>query len=237
MTNLSKRSYTPELMDADHIPFEAIAQTLKELNVINRRLGGHATTLSGVKSLSQKNRPALICEIGCGGGDNLNAIYDYCLKNKVQANFIGIDKNPECLAFAQQQYPDLPCQWICSDYAQVNFDLKKPDIIFSSLFCHHFTDEQLVFMLQWMRINSRTGFFINDLHRHWLAFYLIKYITRYFSKSYLVRNDASLSVARSFREDDWKKLMQAAGIGEFQIVWRWAFRFLVVHKNKHHSAP
>jgi hypothetical protein len=53
----------------------------------------------------------------------------------------------------------LPCQWICSDYAAVNFDKNQPDIIFSSLFCHHFTNEELVSMLQWMKQNSRIGFF------------------------------------------------------------------------------
>ena len=75
--------------------------------------------------------------------------------------------------------------------------------------------------------NSKRGFFINDLHRHWLAYYLIKYITRFFSKSYLVKNDACLSVARSFRKNDWKKLMLQAGISNWEIAWKWAFRWLV----------
>jgi len=86
-------------------------------------------------------------------------------------------------------------------------------------------------MLQWMKQNSRIGFFINDLHRHWLAYFLIKYITKFFSKSYLVKNDAALSVARSFRKKDWQHLFQLAGIPKFDIAWRWAFRFLVTCKK------
>ena len=136
--------------------------------------------------------------------------------------------NTECIAYAKQQYPQLPGQWICSDYKVVNFGENKPDIIFSSLFCHHFTNEQLVFMLQWLQQNSRQGFFINDLQRHWLAYYLIKYITKFFSKSYLVKNDACLSVARSFRRNDWQQLFQKAGINKYSINWKWAFRFLVI---------
>ena len=172
-----------------------------------------------------------ICEIGCGGGDNLFAIYKYCLKKNIPATFIGIDINPECIAFAKQQYTQLPCLWICSDYALVNFEYDQPDIIFSSLFCHHFTNEELVAMLKWQQQNSRKGFFINDLHRHWLAYYLIKYITKFFSKSYLVKNDACLSVARSFRKEDWQLLFQKAGINDYTINWRWAFRFLVIFKK------
>lgn len=232
MINLRQRSYQKELMDGDDISFAAMAQTLKELNIINTRLGGHAITLKGVKELREGITPLTICEIGCGGGDNLFAIYKYCTKNNIPVSFIGIDMNAECIAFAKQQYPQLPCQWICSDYEVVNFGENKPGIIFSSLFCHHFTDEQLVIMLQWLKQNSRHGFFINDLQRHWLAYYLIKYITKFFSKSYLVKNDACLSVARSFRKNDWQQLFQQAGIGHFTINWKWAFRWLVTSENK-----
>lgn len=232
MIDLSRRSYQKELMDAENIPFAAMEQTLKELNVVNTRLGGHAITLKGFRRfLNNNNTPVTVCEIGCGGGDNLFAIYKYCQKNNIPVDFIGIDMNAECIAFAKQQYPQLPCQWICSDYAKADLSANKPDVIFSSLFCHHFTDEQLVFMLQWLKENSKSGFFINDLHRHWLAYYLIKYITRFFSRSYLVKNDASLSVARSFRKEEWNGLFRQAGIPLHSISWQWAFRWLVTGKN------
>jgi ubiquinone/menaquinone biosynthesis C-methylase UbiE len=227
MINLKQRSYQKELMDGDNISFDAMAQTLKELNIINTRLGGHAITLKGVKELKGYTAPLTICEIGCGGGDNLFAIYKYCTRNSIEVNFIGIDMNTECIAFAKQQYPNLPCQWICSDYEKVKFGDNKPTIIFSSLFCHHFTDEQLVTMLRWLRQNSRTGFFINDLQRHWLAYYLIKYITKFFSKSYLVKNDACLSVSRGFWKKEWQRLFQKAGIENYNIRWKWAFRHLI----------
>ncbi len=231
MINLTQRSYQKELMDADDISFEAMAQTLKELNIVNTRLGGHAITVKGVQSFLQTKEAITVCEIGCGGGDNLFAINKYCDKNNIPVSFIGIDMNAECIAFAKQQYPQLDCKWICSDYALVNFADSKPDIIFSSLFCHHFTDDQLVYMLQWLKQNSRTGFFINDLQRHWLAYYLIKYITRFFSKSYLVKNDACLSVARSFHKKEWQQLFRQAGITGYQINWKWAFRFLITCKK------
>jgi 2-polyprenyl-3-methyl-5-hydroxy-6-metoxy-1,4-benzoquinol methylase len=232
MIDLSQRSYQKELMDADDIPFADMAQTLRELNIVNTRLGGHAITISGVKQMATKATTLSVCEIGCGGGDNLFAIDKYCRRLNINVQFTGIDINAECISFAKQQYPQLNCNWICSDYADVDFKENRPGIIFSSLFCHHFTDEQLVFMLRWLSRNSKAGFFINDLHRHWLAFYLIKYITRFFSKSYLVKHDASLSVARSFRREDWNRLFKKAGIGQPSIFWRWAFRYLVVSKHE-----
>lgn len=231
MIDLSTRSYVKELMDEENIPFAAIEQTLKELNTINTWLGGHAITISGVRRLMEEKRSIHVCEIGCGGGDNLHAIEQYARKNGLSIRYTGIDLNPDCITYAQQKYPQLPCEWICSDYRHADFKGEKPGIIFSSLFCHHFTDEQMVAMLKWLDENSSIGFFINDLHRHWLAYYLIKYITRFFSRSYLVKNDASLSVARSFRKEDWEKLFATAGIRPFDMEWRWAFRFLVTRKK------
>lgn len=231
MIDLRRRSPEKELMDRDDIPFPAMAQTLRELNIVNTRLGGHAITISGVRKILNGNTALSVCEIGCGGGDNLAAIQRYCLKNKIHVEFTGIDLNPECINYARQQYPDLPCTWICSDYAEVSFRENKPDIIFSSLFCHHLTNEQLLFMLKWLQQNAGKGFFINDLHRHWLAYYLIKYITRYFSRSYLVKNDACVSVARSFRKSEWLGLFQQAGLDQPLIEWRWAFRYLIVSES------
>jgi 2-polyprenyl-3-methyl-5-hydroxy-6-metoxy-1,4-benzoquinol methylase len=230
MINLSQRSYQKELLDADDITFSDITRNLRELNFINKWLGGHAITIEGVKQMIRTDEKFTICEIGCGGGDNLFAIAKWCRRQNVKVDFIGIDLNPQCIAFAEKKYFQLNCQWICSDYAKVNFKTNKPSVIFSSLFCHHFTDEQLVSMLQWLQHNNKNGFFINDLQRHWLAYYLIKYLAKVFSKSYMLKNDAPLSVARGFRKKEWQYLLNKADVKQFSIKWKWAFRWLIVAK-------
>ncbi len=105
MVSLTKRSYKKELLDADNIPFADIKQNMKELNIVNSLLGGHIITIKGIKSFIDKNypRPITICEIGCGGGDNINAVSTWCSKNNIAANFIGIDIKKECINFAKQQ--------------------------------------------------------------------------------------------------------------------------------------
>ncbi len=230
MGKLSIRSYQPELLDGEDIPFADIRLNMQELNTINTLLGGHHITTSGLQqmlmSMTAVPNPLVICEIGCGGGDNLHALYKWCRKKKIEVRFIGIDIKATCIEFARQQYPALPAEWIVSDYAAVNFT-EKPHVIFSSLFCHHFTAAALVPMLQWMRLNAQAGFFINDLHRHPLAWYSIRLLTALFSKSYLVKNDAPLSVARGFRKAEWEALLTRAAITHFSVRWRWAFRHLI----------
>ncbi len=226
-----QRSTQNELLDNDNIPFNDIRQNMKELDFINTWLGGHAITISGLKKIlaAQKKMksPVSICETGCGGGDNLQAIDRWCTKNNIAVRLTGIDKKKECTGMAKNNFPDKRCEWICSDYRLVNFNNQKPDIIFSSLFCHHFSTDALIEMIQWMRLNSRMGFFINDLHRHFFAYYSIKALTRLFSNSYLVKHDAPLSVQRGFVKKDWVNIMQRAGIQHYSIEWKWAFRWLV----------
>ncbi len=235
MINLSVRSYQKELLDNEDIPFADIQQNMKELNAINTYLGGHSISIAGIKQILQtcsSNQPITVCEIGCGGGDNLKAIEKWCISNAIEVSFIGIDMKAECIEFARQQYPALSATWIASDYAAVQFKDKKPDIIFSSLFCHHFADEAIVEMLQWMKANSAIGFFINDLHRHRLAYYSIKLLTGIFSSCFLVKNDAPLSVARGFKKKEWQKMISAAGISNCSVQWKWAFRHLIIYRNE-----
>ena len=232
MINLKVRSYEPELLDAADIPFADIRQNMQELNTINTYLGGHAISINGIRKILKTfstDQPIVICEIGCGGGDNLKAIEKWCTRNNISVRFIGIDLKATCIEYAEQQYPSLNANWIVSDYKAIQFEQDRPDIIFSSLFCHHFDERELVAMLQWMKLNTRRGFFINDLHRHYLAYISIKLITGIISKSYLVKNDAPLSVARGFKKKEWQHLIKAAGIPNCTIHWKWAFRHLIIY--------
>lgn len=234
MINLQLRTNAKELLDDEQVPFEAIQQNMKELNIINTYLGGHAITIKGVQKILQTctaGQPVTICEIGCGGGDNLMAIAKWCLKNKIEAHFVGIDIKPACISFAKHQCKALNAEWIAADYLHADLSQKKPDIIFSSLFCHHFSEDELVHMFRWMQQNAAKGFFINDLQRHPLAYHSIKLITKLFSKSYLVKNDAPLSVARAFTKREWIQLLEWAGIRNYSLQWKWAFRYLITYCN------
>lgn len=232
---LSLRSYQKELLDNEHIPFEDIKQNMKELDFINTWLGGHKITIQGIQQIfssypTAPGKVITICEIGCGGGDNLRAIDRWAAKKHIPVRLIGIDRKKECIDFAKEKICSHAYSWICADFEKAEIAAIAPDIIFSSLFCHHFSDDEMTEMIQWMKHNSRHGFFINDLHRHIVAYTCIKLLTKFFSKSYLVKNDAPLSVKRGFKKKDWQHIMQRADIRNYSIQWKWAFRWLIISK-------
>ena len=228
----ANRSYEKELLDAAEIPFYDIKKNLQELNTINTLLGGHAITISGFRKLIGNRKKIIVCEIGCGGGDNLVAIKKWCDRKGIDIHCIGIDMKVECIQVAQNQHHLIgKTTWFTNDYVETKFE-SQPDIIFSSLFCHHFTNEALIFQLQWMKANAKIGFFINDLHRHPIAYYSIRILTKLFSNSYLVKHDAPLSVARGFVAAEWEAIGIKAGIDNLCIHWKWAFRHLIIYRNE-----
>lgn len=232
MRSFKHRSEETELMDDLDCDGEVVDQTLKELDVINRKLGGNFISIQGLKELSEltkgQNEIRLI-DIGCGGGDILIYMAEWARKKGINLKLIGIDANPNIIKYAEkhcQEYPEISFQAL--DIFSEEFKAISFDIVHSSLFTHHFKSEELISLFQSLSKQATTGMIINDLHRHWLAFYSIKLITRLFSRSEMVRNDASISVARGFKKSEIVGILKACGFRRYTLKWKWAFRWKVI---------
>lgn len=234
MLNLNNRSELKELLDQDEIPKLDLYQNLKELNFINTWLGGHQVTLKGLNQFNfEKNKTYTIIDIGCGGGDNLIVIAKWARKMGYTFNLVGVDLKKDCIDYATLQCANFnEISFICSDYRNLpNLNIQF-DIALACLFTHHLKSNEISELLLWCQQNAQLGFIINDLHRHYLAYYSIAWLTAIFSKSYLVKNDAKLSVARGFSKTDWQQIIEKSGIDKqhIKLNWAWAFRWLVLSK-------
>ncbi|WP_192347672.1 methyltransferase domain-containing protein [Algoriphagus sp. Y33] len=230
MGKFAHRSEKKELMDDFSCSGEELEQTLRELKTINRWLGGNYVTTSGLAKVfrSYPQRSYVVADIGCGGGDMIRVMDEWAKSQKKEVNFTGIDANRNIIALASARLTDLPkVRWRVQNVFEPEFSEEKVDISTCTLFTHHFTDSELVELLKSLREKSRLGIVINDLHRHPLAYYSIKWLTRIFSESKMVQNDAPLSVLRSFSKVDWEGILRSAQIDRFEIRWHWAFRWQV----------
>jgi 2-polyprenyl-3-methyl-5-hydroxy-6-metoxy-1,4-benzoquinol methylase len=215
---------------------EDMAQTLEELDLINTWLGGNKVVtdaLSYLRRLPQGQpffeRTVAIADLGCGGGDLLKVMAKWARKRNVKAELTGIDANGYIVDYAAancRKYPEISFRQ--KDIFSPVFARQPYDVMVCSLFCHHFTDEQLVAMFRQLYSQARLGVIINDLHRHPLAYYSIQALTAAFSKSYLVKNDAKLSVLRAFRKPELQRILAEAGIEKYRLRWMWAFRWQLV---------
>ncbi len=222
------RSYKKELLDEAVIDKADLYQNLKELEIINSKLGGHKISIDGVAAVvTDKSKQYNLIDIGCGGGDSLKALDIWANSNDYQLGLNGIDLLPDCIAYAQKNcapYPEIT--FTCADFRTVFSMSKKVDIVHASLFCHHFTEKEIIeFIL--LCNNNGAIFVINDLERNPIAYYSIKILTGLFSKSVMVKNDAPLSVLRGFKKTEWRSILQQAGIKKYTIQNKWAFRHLI----------
>ena len=104
MSKFTHRSYEHELLDAPNIPKELLFKNLRELDVVNRLLGGHAITLSGIKKLViDKTKTYRIVDIGCGGGDAMKQIAKWAKTNNFKVELIGVDMNADAIQFMKDE--------------------------------------------------------------------------------------------------------------------------------------
>lgn len=225
----SQRSYQKELLDEPDIQKNLLYQNLKELEFINKNLGGHAVSLKGLKEIiTDKLKTYHIIDIGCGGGDSLKAIARWAEREEYKINLTGIDLKQDCINYAQDNCKEFKEINFCCDDFRNTFSEKKPGtIVHASLFCHHFNENEIAGFIKLCNDNKAL-FVINDLERNPIAYYAIKLLTKVFSKSPMVKNDAPLSVLRGFKRMEWKTLLQRAGIKKYVLKNCWAFRHLII---------
>ncbi len=218
-------------MDDFEVSSSELDINLLELEFINRFLGGHAVSFAGLMRMDLPEKKEIrVLDIGCGGGDSMKALYKFLVRKGFQVKMIGLDANPNAIRYAQNRCLDFPdFEWICSPFQ--NMPDLEADVVHAALFAHHFYEDDLKKLAACLK-SAKVGFVINDLHRHPLAYYSIKVLSQWFSKSYLLKNDAPLSVARGFKKNELLDLFPEKENWEVNLEWKWAFRWLLTGKKK-----
>lgn len=216
-------------MDAQNCAYDEFRHCLQSLETINNLTLAYYPTLRWLEFFIKNSVvPLHIVDIGCGCGDMLRRFERLFGKRKQSVILTGLDYDPLARRCALSlMNKDSAINYICTDI----FDYQPEqgiDIAVCSLFTHHLEEDQLVRFLCWLDQNTRCGWFINDLHRHWLPYYFIKVATAVLSRNRLIRNDAPVSVARAFIIRDWEELLEKAGLHHSaRIQWFFPFRLCV----------
>lgn len=232
MKSFALRTHEMELMDKAPESYEEFATALSQLEILNRLTRAYAITERAISSLLREKRhrptrPLRIIDVGSGYGDMLRHIRRYADKHHLPVKLTGLDINPWATKAARTATPpSYDIDFVTSDVFSYE-PVRSCHIVVSSLFMHHLNDAAIVQFLEWMTAKSIYGWFINDLNRHPLPYYFILGATRIFPFSRLIRNDAPLSVARSFRRADWESYGRRAGLDplNLDIRWHWPFRY------------
>lgn len=227
LIDTKNRSDAIEIMDDFSLEGEHLYNTLDQLANINKWLGGNSVTLNGLKDILKnhaKDKELVIVDLGCGNGDMLRIVHDYLTKNNFIFKLIGIDANSSTIDYATQLSKGYPkITYLQQDILSKGFKTLKYDVVLATLFIHHFKEDQIIELLDQQLKTANMAIIINDLHRHWLAYYLFKGLSL-FIKNPMVKQDGLISILRGFKRKELKRMSKKLN-AKSEINWRWAFRF------------
>ena len=228
LPDLATRSFEPEWMDDPAVDVATFRDCLTDLAAVNSWTRARPPTLNWL-ARAMRDQPRgssfTLVDVGYGQGDMLRAIHRWATRHGYRPELIGIDLSPWSAPAARAATPTgVAIDYRTGDMFDAVFD-RPIDFIVSSLVTHHLDDDRIVEFLRWMEVSATRGWYVNDLHRHAIAYHGFRLLSAAMRWHHFVRHDGPLSVARAFRRADWNRLIARAGLDRATIRVRWHLPF------------
>ena len=224
--DFSRRTTDTELMDTEAVDAADFGRCLADLETVNKVTFAHGPTLRWLARALRGADAFSLLDVAYGHGDMTRAIHRWATRRGVRASLSGVDLNPSSAIAAAAATPaGMSIAWHTGDVFAYRPE-PRPDFIVSSLFTHHLTDAQLVEFVRWMETQAVRGWFINDLHRHPVAYHGFRALSTAAGWHRFVRHDGPVSIARAFVRADWQRTLEQAGVAA-DISWVFPFRYCV----------
>ena len=163
------RSERAELLDEDVVDPEELAGNFRDIQRVNRLLGGSSVILRHVPTLlstTSATEPVTILDLATGSGDIPLAISQWARRRNLPLRIVASDVSPAILELARKQTSGDPAITIAEyDARSVPLPDKAFDIVLCSLSLHHFSADNAIRVLRQMDRLARRGFILNDLRR------------------------------------------------------------------------
>ncbi len=198
------RVIEPEILD--ELPFEQARDSLADLTRLNRYWGGHSSLRKLLDRASTPSESFSMLDVGAASGDMAEAV----CRMRPHARVTVLDKVPHHLT-------DATVSRVAADAFLLPFPERSFDFVFSSLFLHHFTPEQLVNMLAGFRVVARRAVLAVDLERALLPYYFVPATRPVLGWDRVTAHDAPISVAAGFRPAELRDLALAAGFTQADV--------------------
>ncbi len=218
-----------DLPDADP---ELLRGELRNLRKINRYFGGLSSVRKALLPLilsSEPSRPLEVLDLGTGSGDQAIALVEFCRTLGRPVSLTALDNNEAVLSEARRQteaFPEIRVER--GDLRALSYAERSFDVTLCSLTAHHFTEGEVVVLLQEMDRLSRVGFVLNDLSRSYLALAAAWIYTRVTTTNIMTRTDAIASLFAAFTRAELAAMAVAAGVRPVTVSRSPMFRLNVV---------
>jgi SAM-dependent methyltransferase len=201
---LYERFIVPEMLD--HAPPEVARASLRDLARINRYLGGYYVLGQLFGGVVKPADSFSVLDVGAASGDMGAAIR----RRYPGALVTSLDYKGEHLAQAADPK-------VVADAFRLPFRPASFDFVFSSLFLHHFANDQVVELFSSFRGLARRAVLAIDLDRGPLAYHFLPNTRWLFGWHDITISDGQISVAAALKKDELLALAVRAGLSNPRV--------------------
>ena len=213
-------------MDDPALDAATYTEVLHDLAQVNTVTLARRPTLDFLRRAVGGRKSFRCLDVGFGDGDMLRTIRSWADRRGIEAELVGVDLNSRSVAAARERTPStMRIDYRTGDYAGLASE--GWDCVVSSLVAHHMTRDQLVQFLRFMDREARMGWFVNDLRRSRFAWLGYPLLARVMNWHPIVRHDGRLSIARSYRREEWAPILASASIEGAEVKRVFPFRLCV----------
>ncbi len=205
---LAERAVSRELMDD---PVDSLAElegSLRDIEFANAWLGGAAPVAREVERIGGST----LLDVGTGSADIPHRIARRADRRGADLTITCLDHSAQMLEIARKRTRSHPrLRFVLGDGAVLPFADGSFDIAMCNLALHHFEPEGASSVLRELRRVSRRSPLVCDLYRSLPSLAGAFTFSRIISRNRLTRNDAPLSVRRSYTPREAYALALEAG--------------------------
>jgi len=226
------RNLKPELLDLDEAAFDEVRDSLEDIRLVNRYLGGYKVLLYYFQKFVNRqdlHKEFSVLDLGTGSADQPLAVVDMARQLNIKIKVVALDINLKMLNYAYEKikgYPEI--HLVQGDIHSIPFGVNSFDIVMNNLSLHHFTRKEAVNIIRTADLIGRCGFIINDLHRSRIAYFFIVILTRLITKNRITRYDGPVSVMNAFTPSEMTEMAKEAGVKKFTVTRHFPYRIGLV---------
>jgi methyltransferase family protein len=204
VTIADHRVIQPELLDDANV--EDARENLVQLVRINRFFGGHRIFRRIISELVPPGDSFSMLDIGAASGDMAAQLH------LTHPNAVVTSLDRKYLHLAHAPNPKL-----VGDAFQLPFPPASFDFVFSSLFLHHFSNEQVAELLGKFKTIARRAVLAIDLERGPIAFHFLPATRWLFGWHPISLHDGPVSVQAAFKKDELLRVARNAGLAKARV--------------------
>ena len=230
-----QRATAEELIDRPDCEPELAAASYRFMETVNSRFGGMRTARRFLAVETAKHRtgsPLRILDIGSGSCDIPLAMSRWARVKGIPLHFTCLETSAHALGIAAARLAraaDPAVQLLQQDIFTHQPD-EPYDFAVASMCFHHFSNEQILALVQRLRGFVRSSLLINDLRRSPLSALGAGLLLAVSGSPAGVRHDALLSIRRGFKIDELRTLLrQLSGVTVSVQPERWFRIAAVIH--------